>query len=162
MQTTDCPAVADWWTIAGALSSVAAAVFAGAQIYLSRRDANRRAALEQLRLVDERLQTVLRTGGDVESARSDVLKRYRGETTTFTEGAIAFLALLNALEDTAHAVKNGIVDKAMAFDHLQTIIRPGVVPLTFISDLQSCCEDTNVYRAVRSMLSEVTKFSKKS
>jgi hypothetical protein len=147
----------DLWAALGSLGSLGAAVFAGLQIYWSRTDANRRAALEQFRAIDERLQVFIRFGARLDAIHDNIVQRYRGQAVDLSDGALAYLSLLNAIEDCAHAIAEGIVDRRMAIRHLQTVVRPEVVPLTFVSELQRSCKDPNVYEGVRRLLGDVLK-----
>lgn len=60
-----------------ALSAVAAAAVAAGQLWLSRRDANRRAALSYLERLDERVRPLWSI--DPEAVQAEIIRRYRGE-----------------------------------------------------------------------------------
>lgn len=110
------------WTIAEAIGTILAATAAAIQIWLYRRDANARAIIEHLREVDRRVQATW--PHDSESSRADVLAYYRRVRTDLTEGAAAYLGLLNALDVLAFAAKNKLVARRALQEHIDTILNP--------------------------------------
>lgn len=138
--------MADWglWSaVVGAGAASIAAIFAGSQIWYSRRDANNRATFEHLRVIDERLQSAW--PWDIVKAQEELIASYSGNKKDLTEGGRAYLALLNSLELLAYARKKNLVNRKSTDDFIRTIINPRIVPLIFLEELQKCCEDNNVF-----------------
>ena len=131
------------WEIAGSIATSAAAIFAGVQIWFSRRDANSRAVFQHLSDIDLRVQRAW--SADVESARAEVLAYFRRENAELTEGARSYLNLLNGLDLLALAVAKKLVDRRTVDEYIKTLISPQVLSLSFLQELQKCCGDANVY-----------------
>jgi len=126
------------------------AFFAAWQIFLSRREANARAVFEHLRELDERVQEAWpHTSG---KARKDLLDYFGGERTDLTDGARAFLALLNSLDILAFGLEAGYVDHDLAIRHIRTLVNPDVIPKDFIDEFQRCCRDSNIYEDLKRLL----------
>lgn len=131
------------WNALEAIGTIAAATFAAAQIWLSRRDANTRAVLEHLRVIGDK---ALKAGAcHVEDAQKDVLDYYRGKRDDLSPGATAFLDLLNSLDLLAFAVKSRMVDKAKTNEHIRTLVSPSLLSQSFLKEFQACCGDVFVY-----------------
>src|SRR4051812_26594207 len=92
-----------FWPVLEAVSTAAAALFAGAQIRLSRRDANARSVFEHLREIDKRVQEAWIARPD--EVQPELLAFYRRETTELSSAAKAYLSLLNALDVLAFATQ---------------------------------------------------------
>jgi len=131
------------WLIVGTLAAGASAVFAGVQILLSRRDANRRAVLDLLQTVDQAGQEVL--PHNIAEAQAGSLAVYRGTDTEFSEGARAYLAFLNTLDLVAFSVNNGLADRKLVVKHVSTLLRAEAVTVAFIRSLQGATDDERTY-----------------
>src|SRR5690242_962656 len=93
------------------LATAAAVVVGVWSVWIARRDANRRATLEQIREVETRLNPVL--GIDVVRAREDVLALYRAERSDLSDQASHYMAFLNAVDMLAMARRSKLLDKTM-------------------------------------------------
>ena len=131
------------WEILASTSAALATALAAWQIYLGRRDANRRAALEHLDKLDDRVQELWSV--DAEAARSEILQRYRGEIGDLSATSRVYLGFLNTLDLLAFAIAHGMVDRKLADRYVQTLVGSGVVSPDFLRELQQCCGDTGVY-----------------
>ena len=141
----------DWSAVAG-VAAVASALVAAQQIWLSRRDANRRAALEHMRTIDERIRPLIRhSHDDLERA---VLDAYKGQPND-SDVCADYMALLNALDLAAFAVDERLVARKLLEEYLGTIMRSGTVTLTFIDAFQACCGDSTAYHHLRKFLLDV-------
>lgn len=127
---------ADWFAAAAAVGTAATAVFAGVQIWLSKRDANRRATLDALLLIDTRLQSLWRD--DTAALQREVIECYRtGEAPS--EACQRYLAFLNSLDLVAFSIQNGLIDRKLATKHVNTLLRKHVVSFSFLTEFQRCC-----------------------
>ena len=131
------------WAILEAIGTSLAAAFAGAQIWLSRRDANTRAVFEHLRQVDVRVQEAWLARPSV--AQAELLAYYRGQRPELTTAAKNYMALLNSIDLLAFAVSKGLADNNIAGEYLRSLLSPDLVSLTFLRELQTCCGDSSVY-----------------
>lgn len=122
------------WAIISSVAAASAAVFAGAQIWYARRDANARAAFEHLRQIDERVQAAWHS--DAGTAQKEILAYYRGDSTLLPSAATAYLGLLNCLDMLALAVKHHVVADNITREHIATLISPELVPLSFLKEMQ--------------------------
>ena len=144
--------MADPWAIAEAVATSVAAGAAAYQIRLSRRDANARAVFDHLREIDRRVQDAWLLGAA--AAQTELLDYYRKKRPDLTEGARAYLALLNSLDVLAYAADRKLLDGQVAADYLKTLLTPDVISLTFISQFQECCGDTSVYEHLEAFLTK--------
>jgi hypothetical protein len=131
------------WPALEAIATFFAAIFAGVQIWLSRRDANTRAVLDYLREIDRRVQDAWLARPS--AAQAELLAYYRGERPDLTPGAKNYMALLNSIDLLAFAVSKGLMDGKIAQEYLRTLLGPDLVSLTFLKELQDCCGDEAVY-----------------
>lgn len=131
------------WSALEAIGTISAATFAAAQIWLSRRDANTRAVLDNLRIIGDK---AIRAGATpVEIAQQDVLDYYRGNRSDLSSGATAYLDLLNSLDLLSFAVKSKLVDRKKTNEHIRTLINPNLITRSFLKAFQGCCGDSTVY-----------------
>jgi hypothetical protein len=137
------PDLSSFWPILEAVSTAAAALFAGVQIRLSRRDANARAVFDHLQEIDRRVQEAWIARPD--EVQPELLAFYRRETTDLSSAASAYLSLLNALDVLAFAIQRKLVDASVVDEYISTLVNPNVVSLTFLKELQMCCNDPSVY-----------------
>lgn len=139
--------------LAGSASAIIAAVAAGiaaAQIWFSRRDANRRASLEQLREVDLRLQPLLRT--DPRSLQREVLACYASGGPSLSEECTQYLAFLNSIDLLAFAVQSDLVDEKLVNGHVRTLFSPHLINLTFLRELQTALHNPGIYENLATYL----------
>lgn len=134
--------MADWLGVAANAGTAAAAVFAGIQIWLSKRDANRRATLEALLLIDTRLQSIWRD--DTAALQREVIAYYEKREAP-SDACQRYLAFLNSLDLVAFSIENGLVDRKLASKHMNTLLKKHVVSFSFLTSFQRCCGDTAVY-----------------
>jgi hypothetical protein len=129
--------------VAAAVSAVFAglsAAFAGWQIWLSRRDTQRRAAFDQIRAVSLRLDAYMAVASKHHPAL--VMRVYSQEAdVVLNDGARAYMALLVELDLAAYGIERKLLDRKTALDYLQTILRREVVSRTFVRDLAKACGD---------------------
>ena len=131
------------WSIVEAVGTSAAALFAGVQIWLSRKEANARTVFEHLREIDQRVQNAW--AGNIQATQQELLKYYRGQTEELSQPARNYLALLNALDVLAFAIDKKLVSGHIANEYVRTLVSPNVLSQTFIKSLQECCGDAGVY-----------------
>lgn len=140
-------------SFAGGLAGTVAAIVAAAQLRYSRVDESRRGALEGLFRIEERVRDLFATGTSVAVAQADVLARYRGQAATFSPGAQAYLNLLTLLDIVAIGVSANVIDRKLAMDYLCTLLDDDdMISLSFLNDIQQCCDDSNTYRHLRKLL----------
>lgn len=146
--------IADNAAVASAVFAAASAGFAGWQIRVTRIDARRRAAFDQIRLVGKQVtdyNDVARTADP-----DDVLAFYRRQRSELTPSARAYMNLLHELDLTAYGIHSELLDRKTALGHLKTILRSEVVSLTFLRELQGCCGDEHVYDDLSRVLVDVS------
>jgi hypothetical protein len=134
--------MADAWTIAASTGTAAAAIFAGVQIWLSKRDANRRATLDALLLIDSRLQALW--GDDTAAVQRELIKCY-SDMQPPSEACQRYLAFLNSLDVVAFSIENGLLDGKLATRHVNTLLTEHLVSLSFLTEFQRCYGDMAVY-----------------
>lgn len=144
----------DWVNLIAAAGSAAAAIFAGVQIYYSRRDANRRATLDFLRQVDERLQAVWSL--DTTAVQQQILASYEPSGSSVSAECTKYLALLNTLDTLALARKNGLVDSTIIAEHISTLMKRHLVSLSFLAEFRSACKDQKVYEHLGDLMVTLT------
>ena len=132
---------ADWAAVA-AVAAGCSAAFAAIQIWLDRRDSNRRQALDLLRRVGECLRPL--AGVDLDEVRSQIMSVYRSGGR-LSRDASRYLDLLDAIDLAALAVEGSVADRRLLEQHLATVVRKEVVPSSFVTDLRDACNDQNVY-----------------
>ena len=140
----------DWPNAIAAAGSAAAAIFAGAQIGLSRRDANRRATLDFLRQVDERLHAVWCL--DTRGLQRDILASYEPSGPPLSVDATKYLALLNTLDLLALARHKDLVDSTIVAEHIATLMKQHVVSLSFLTKVRTACQDPRIYEHLGNLL----------
>jgi hypothetical protein len=131
------------WGSVEALATAAAATFAGAAIWLSRRDANRRTAFEHLKAVNVALDRAWAFPMDL--AQQQILDYWTGKTADLTEGAKAYLNLLTTLDLLALAVHKGIVDNALVAHYVKTLVNDQLLSQSYLKKLQDCCKNEHIY-----------------
>src|SRR5687768_14088916 len=102
-----------------------AAIFAGCQIWFSRRDANNRLVFEHLREIDSRVQQAWATPTSV--AQKDILDYYQRTRKDLTPAGTTYLALLNSLDLLAFAVQKRLVSSKPIDQYVKTLISPNVL-----------------------------------
>lgn len=142
--------VPDVVAIISAIAATASACVAAGQIWLSRRDANRRAVLELLRDIDAASRGLLPYS--VEDAQACILARYCEATTELTDGAQAYFAFLNSADLAAFATSKGLADQKLVDEYLATLVRKDVVTRTFLLRLQEACGDDKIYEHLYHLL----------
>lgn len=143
------------WNALGALAAAGAALTAAFEIFRTRRDANRRATLEFLRAVDERLRPLW--SRDVPAIRAEVLACYRGAGGSLTEGGLQYLSFLNTLDMLGFALRHRLVDRNAAVTHARTLVRPEIITSEFLQELQAHCGDACVYEDLTFLIEETKK-----
>jgi hypothetical protein len=131
------------WEVTSALATSAAAIFAGAQIWLSRADSQKQTTLTHLREIEARLQPLWNR--DTERLQKDVLAYWRDSSQNPSDGVAEYLAFLNSLDLLGLAYEAGVVNKKLIHAHIRTLLRSPMLTLTFVKDLQQCCKDEHVY-----------------
>lgn len=131
------------WVITGALAAAASAGFAGVQMWRARVDANRRAALDLLRELDQRVQEAWYT--PTSTAQEEVLAYYGRKRDDLTLGARRYTALLNSLELLTYAIHKRLVDRKLVDDFVKTVVNEDVISLTFLDKFRKCCGRDDVY-----------------
>lgn len=134
---------ANWWAMIAAFAAVAAAGIAAYQIFLSRRDANRRAALSYLERLDDRVRPLWSI--DIAAVQEAILRRYRGEGDDLSPQALDYLSFLNTLDLLAFATSHDMVAPALADRHVATLFRAKIVSASFLREMQRCCGDLEIY-----------------
>ncbi|MEX2109824.1 MAG: hypothetical protein WD802_04415 [Gemmatimonadaceae bacterium] len=142
-----------------AAAAALSALFAGFQIRFSRRDANNRLVFEHLREIDTRIQAAWAVPTEV--AQEEVLAYYRRERTDLTEGAKAFLALLNSLDLLAFAVQKKLVDSSPVDEYVRTVVSENVISQTFLREFQKCCGDEASYEHLYSYFTTIRAANRK-
>jgi hypothetical protein len=120
----------DWPTLVAAVAVAVSAGFAGLQLWLGRRDANRRAVLDLLRDVDAKSRDVI--GHSVQYAKQAIITCYRDGNDELPQGAMAYLALLSSLDLLAFATAKGLAEATLVNEHVETLLRPSAVSLNFL------------------------------
>jgi hypothetical protein len=142
------------WDAIAALGTVAAVLVAAYQIYLARRESRLRATFEHLRELESRLVAMGKV--NPRKGQADVLAAYRKEVTGgLSDGALAYLSLLNALEFMALAISTGTVDKDLGKQQLKSICREHVVDTKFLDLFRLAANDPNAYKQLEIALREV-------
>ena len=139
------------WTAIAATGTALAAVYSGVQLQRSRLEPMRRATLEQLSILDERMRPMLFHSPAAQ--RETIIRCYRAECD-MTEEAAKYLSFLNALDLAAFAAKHGLIDAKMFAEHARTLTTAEMVPLSFLVELQKCCDDPFIYEHLRGFLQE--------
>jgi hypothetical protein len=145
------------WTIVAAISAAVAAIIAAVQVWLSRRDANRRATLQLLGDLEQRLHPLWPC--DTKLLRSEILTHWTKSNHSSSGGnklsqdAINYLALLNTLDLLGFAVNSGLADTMLTIRNVRTLLDGQFVSLSFVNELQDACRDSNVYSDLRTLLS---------
>ena len=152
MQATDPVVIShtDTWTIVASIAAASSAVFAGIQVLLSRRDANRRAALELLRDLESKSRDLISIS--VADAQDCILAMYRGSPAEVTSGVKAYFAFLNSADLASFAVAKGLADRELLDEHISTLLRAEVITLAFLTALQEACRDDKVYEHLHAQL----------
>lgn len=136
-------AAASAWTIIGTVSTAAAAGAAAVQIFISRRDANRRAAIDLLARIDDKLIAIFPE--NINELQDAILGSYGGDPAPLSVAACKYLALLNSIDLLAYSVKNNLTDKKVAMKHVRTLLQTSVLNASFVKELRECCKDDEVY-----------------
>ena len=147
-------AVSAWGAAGSALLAAISTAVASTQLWLSRRDANRRAAMEQLRLVGTLLEAYLPFAA--EDPRPGIIRRYRRESDDLPRGASAYMALLNQLDLTAFGIQRGMFDGRTALDYLKTLFADQTVTLSFLRELQGCCGNACIYEHLYKLMVDLS------
>lgn len=136
--------IMDWLV---AVSTAAAAAFAGVQIKMTRSDSQTRTAIELINDVRKQLNALRSV--DLHQAREEALRAYRGEAG-ITERAVQYLAYLDSLESAASVAQQKMADQKLLDAQLPTLT--GTAPREFLAALQECCGDPEVYRPLSDYL----------
>lgn len=131
------------WTIVGTISTAVAAGAAAVQILISRRDANRRAAIDLLARIDDKLIAIFPE--NINELQDAILASYKGDVTPLSVAACKYLALLNSIDLLAYSVKHKLTDKNIAMKHVRTLLQTSVLSASFLKELRECCKDEEVY-----------------
>lgn len=140
------------WNAISAGAAVVAAVIAAWQIRLSRIDANRRATLTALEKVEARMQPTWRLNlGEV---RATILKCYADRNVPLPDEAAAYLSFLDSMDLLAFAANNNLVVPRLALKYTRTLRKAPMLSEEFLRELQTSCNDPEVYSDLLIFLKE--------
>jgi hypothetical protein len=129
----------DWGEIVIALSALVVAVWT---TWRANRDSGRRATLEHLREIDNRLRDVW--GCRASKLQENVLAHYRSDEQLSMDGG-RYLSFLNAVDLMAFASMKGLIDPSLAHEYTASLTQSPMLSRAFILDLQACCGSDKVY-----------------
>jgi hypothetical protein len=132
--------------VVSGLAASASALVAASQLRRTRIDQRRRTVFEHLREIDARLAPMM--SKDIEAIRAKVLDCYKGGGE-LSDDETRFLSLLNALDMLAFARANGIADRRLSDEYVQTLFATHIVSLSFLDELQKCENNQHVYEHLR-------------
>jgi len=147
--------VIDAWTITAALAAAASATFAALQLWLSRREANGRAAMLAIGVILDRLHEIW--GIDTETVQAEILRCY-SEEKELDDEANRYLSFLDAVDVAALAASQRLANPHILREYLKTVVGPThMVSLQFVEKLQDCCHDSGVYEHLRKFAADTKK-----
>lgn len=127
------------------LAAVAAAVFAGIQIFSARKEARMRATFDHIREIVAQLAPLWAFDGM--KLQNTVLAFYASDprVPTLAPQANQYLRFLTAVDMMALAYFQGEVDRQLTRDYLCTLFNQDLITAEFLVQLQACCEDDDTY-----------------
>jgi len=140
----------DWNTVAS-LAAAASALFAGWQIWQTRRESRLRTTFEHPREIERRVQAIRHVPPSELCART---RDAYGGLVHLDEDCKAYLALLDGLELLATARRLRMVDTAVVDEFLAPIVRRELVSLSAIPDFRAAWNEPLIYGDLRGLLLE--------
>ena len=85
-------------------------------------------------------------------AQAEVIAAYKGETKGLSDGALAYLSLLNALEFMALAISAGSVDERLGKQQVKAICKEHVVDTGYLARFREASKDPEAYENLERVL----------
>ena len=140
-------------TVAATGAAVASAFLAWVAIAVGKRDSQVRATFEAIRFVEKRS---LATWKISDAAGDECLEAVR-TGSSLSEGAIAFMAFLNALDLLALGVSKKALDEALVRSYFRHLGRQVPFFLAFLPQFRDCAGDQDAYTHLEQFAVQISK-----